>query len=389
VNDQHIERRLRDALTDAGEQIAPDGTRPPGLVVQTRQRRTRWPLAAVVAAAAVTLAFGVPFALLHERDLDPATSLDPPRDPVPLHQVTPPPPPRAFVDLTLSTGELVRVQAGTSATKTSPAISSVRSVTAAPDQTTFYLSRHASDAPSCASDIVRLRVRTEDPATNLEDVGSTGASGLRYSSLAISPDGTKLAAWYDTVRWNGRECATPRDPGHGLVVFDLPTGAKHTWSAPASERSAPVGVNAFGWSLDSRYLVVPTTFPRFSGPSETIDANGKSVPFESGPPAAEPMPGQFRYLDTARPDGTIASSTAAVPRQAEQLATYRSVQVLTPGSYYPPALAAFAPQGGARVLAVGTYLAKSKRALLELRLGTGSVTVLDPDYNPNVLKPSW
>jgi hypothetical protein len=389
VNDQGIEQRLREALKSAGAEIAPHGVRPPGLEVRTRERRARWQLAAAVAAVAVTLAFGLPFALLNKVNFDPADHFDAPKDPAPLERVVPSTPLDFYLNVAWNGGRF-------SAYPIPPTPgsqpndfyndSTYRSAAAAPDRRSFYLARHDADDSECSSRISKLRVDEDSERATQSTVSDTVAAGKRYSSLAISPDGRKLAVWYDTVEWDGRQCVTNEATTHGVMVFDLSAGGKRTWTLPTMKGSfAPVGINALSWSLDNRYLAYPLAFPRAVPPAEVLLNYGKTALVLQPGPAAD----QFGYLDTTRRDGTLASNSREITRDTKALSKYASVQLLTPNQYYPQALTGFAPQGGARVLAVGLNPDGVTRALLEIRLGSGSVSVLDPSYNPNVRGISW
>lgn len=389
MNDQGIEQRLREALKSAGAEIAPHGVRPPGLEVRTRERRARWQLAAAVAAAAVTLAFGVPFALLNKANFDPA-AFEAPKDPPPLERVVPPPPSDFFLDLAWSGGRFSPYPV-VAATSTQPNefydVSSYRSAAAAPDRRSFYLVKQDSATPVCSTRINKISVHPQTMQVSQTTVEGTVAPGRQYSSIAISPDGSKLAVWYDAVRWNGRRCVVNAATTHGVLVFDLASGAKHAWTLPTmSGVSAPVGINALSWSLDNRYLAFPSDFPKVVPLAEVLIGRGKTALM---PDQHTPSPtGEFRYLDTTRPDGALVGNSREIKR-SDELASYSSVQLLTSNQYYPPALTGFAPQGGARVLAVAMNPDKTTRALLEIRLGSGSVSVLDPSYNPNILSGSW
>ncbi|MBM7786276.1 WD40 repeat domain-containing protein [Tenggerimyces flavus] len=389
MNDQGIEQRLREALKSAGAEIAPHGIRPPGLEVRTRERRTRWTLAAAVAAASVTLAFGVPFALLNKGNFDPAGSFDRPKDPAPLELVVPSTPLDFYLNLAWNGGRFSAYSVPTTSDSQPKDFfndSDYRSAAAAPDRRSFYLARHDASSAACSTRISVLSVEQETSRATQSTVKDTVATGKRYSSLAISPDGRKLAAWYDTIEWDGRQCVTNAATTHGVVVFDLSTGGKRTWTLSTMKGSfAPVGINALSWSLDNRYLAYPLDFPRAVPPAEVLINYGKTALVRQPGPAAD----QFRYLDTTRPDGTLPSNSREITRDTKELSKYVSVQLLTSNQYYPQALTGFAPQGGARVLAVGLESDGVTRALLEIRLGSGSVSVLDPSYNPNVRAVSW
>lgn len=391
MNDQGIEQRLREALKSAGAEIAPHGVRPPGLEVRTRERRARWPLAAVAAAASVTLAFGIPFALLNKGNFDPAGAFPAPDDPAPLERVVPPPPSDYYLNLAWNADRFSPFPVSDPPTPARPGsytVSQFQSATAAPDRRSFYLARTAAD-PECSTRITKLSVDERQTAgVTSSTVKSTYAVGRQFSSLAISPDGTKLAAWFDTVRWNGAQCVPTKTATHGVVVFDLVSGGKHTWTLPTLAGTfAPVGINALSWSLDNRYLAYPTEFPKVSPSAEVLIGLGKTALVPERNPI---MPlGSFSYLDTTRADGALVDNSREITRDVPALSKYHAVQLLTSSLYYPAALTGFAPQGGARVLAVATNHDRGTRALLEIRLGSGSVSVLDPSYNPNILSGSW
>lgn len=389
MNDQGIEQRLREALRSAGAEIAPHGVRPPGLEVRTRERRARWPLAAAVAAAAVTLAFGLPFALLNKLSFDPA-GFEVPKDPPPLERVVPPPPSDFFLDLAWNGDRFspYPVATATKAPDTFFDVSSFRSAAAAPDRRSFFLARHDAVDQNCSTRITKLSVHETTMRVTSSTVANTVANGRRYASLAISPDGTKLAAWYDTVRWNGKLCVVTETTVHGVVVFDLRSGTKQTWTLPTMPgSSAPIGVNALSWSLDNRFLAFPSEFPKTIPPAEVLIELGKTALVQQR--RTTPLLGQFRYLDTTRPNGDLRDNSREITRDPDALSKYYSVQLLTSNQYYPPALTGFAPQGGARVLAVALNRDRTTRTLLEIRLGSGTVSVLDPSYNPNILSGSW
>jgi hypothetical protein len=93
------------------------------------------------------------------------------------------------------------------------------------------------------------------------------------------------------------------------------------------------------------------------------------------------------------PAGDLFARSRALPSDPTFEQKFDSLLALSTAQSYPPELLAYAPQGGARVLATAGYIQPgeelSRFALVDIRLGSGKIAVIDPDYEPTPGKPGW
>jgi hypothetical protein len=93
-------------------------------------------------------------------------------------------------------------------------------------------------------------------------------SGFYTGSVAVSPDGSKLALTLDDTNQGDRGAADK------IVVIDVPTGAQHVWRGRLYRPGKTLSIPDISWTADSRSLVflgvwcdLPRQSPGCSGPS--------------------------------------------------------------------------------------------------------------------------
>jgi hypothetical protein len=160
--------------------------------------------------------------------------------------------------------------------------------------------------------------------------------------------------------------------------------------------------------MDSRYLVFPwpidtmlskadaeqakKEFEEVSTPGATPRAiTVPPTPTASPTTVMEPKP--HRMLDPTIAAGDLLSRSRAIPLDATSSPGYGRFEILKGAQLYPPELTAYAPQGGARVLATARSIdyesGMPSAVLLDVWLGSGKITVLDEDYKPMQGEPGW
>jgi hypothetical protein len=237
----NTETRLRDALGAAARTV-PDSATGPGLEAAGGRPTTaarRWPLVALAAAAVVIAAAIVPYAILRPEPTRPSTQTS--------AAVAPPP---YFVGFgeggrearvySSATGEPV---ATAPIRPTSPA--QFGFVAAAANQRTFYL---AALTDTCDSTILRVVLRDDGTVRDVRGVPGGNLDRRAISSLAVSPDGRKLAFGSEQARRSGDFCSMLHYPGT-VSVLDLTTGKERTWTGSA--KGAPLGL---AWAPDNRTI---------------------------------------------------------------------------------------------------------------------------------------
>jgi hypothetical protein len=387
-----IDQRLRHALGDAAGQLAPDGTRPPGLDLPTRSRTPRWPVIAVAAAAAVSLIVAVPYAV-HKPDNEPTIAKAPvteaPPDPAPLG----PPLTPTVNPFFLGNGHAIHSIDGDLVQKLG---GGYWTASAGADRRTFYLGWHANNA-SCSARIEKITIASNGKQAKRDVVRGTEQNGVVLGNVAISPDGKRLAWTYDTAHRGKSGClpamSTP-NPGdkHGLSVLDLTTGQRRDWSI--EQTLEMIDQTSVGWSMDSRFVVFPWPINLAPTTAEAADvAPPQMRPTAAARPAKVIQPKEHRMLDPTIAAGDLVALSRKIPLDATPIADYSLFEILRAGDFYPAELTAYGPQGGARVLATArlrlSVKGKPRMVLLDVWLGSGKITVIDEDYNPMQGKPGW
>lgn len=365
-----LDARVKDALQAAASTVT-EANRPytaEQLVQRTSPPRWQWPVVALAAAVAVGLAVAVPYGLLQgssERPLPAQTPTHAPSptasalptvdEPDPLTKVAlPPQSPFMISNEMVDAGMRAVVQrvadGGATEIEDLPG-DNFWSATAAPDGRTFYLSRQ--NKASCESELVKVSLTAAGKVASITPLPATKVDGASLSNLALSPDGKRMAM---TVVPEARAKTNCRPQGrtYDLVVMDLATGTKRSWSE--SEGTGMRGTdNRVTWSLDGARLA----FPR---------------PLEWDTPGATVL----WSLDVVAPEGAITEIARPVPADEKFAKTGRTqLKVLTPGGTgmeYPNVLAAYLPQGGSRILAHATNPdTVDPPVLVEISLATGKI----------------
>ena len=128
-------------------------------------------------------------------------------------------------------------------------------VAAAPDGRTFYIEYRAIDLQKNVSQIwIFLLTFTHGGSANsLEWIKGDPFPGTGLlvdgGSMAVSPDGTKLAFTETTQRFNGRSWPD------AITVVDLRTGARSTWQGGMSRPGLTFTIPGISWIPDGRSLV--------------------------------------------------------------------------------------------------------------------------------------
>jgi hypothetical protein len=224
-----------------------------------------------------------------------------------------------------STGEEV-TRAGT------PDVSDYRltplNVATAPDGRTFYIEYRAVDLQKNTSQIwIYLLTFTHGGSSNyLEWIKGDPfpGSGLLVNggSMAVSPDGRKLAFTETTQRLNGRSWPD------AITVVDLRTGARSTWQGGMSRPGQTLTIPAISWTPDGRSLVFRAVWCR-PIPNSDVCLDQSGQPGYRAP--------EIRSLDVGTRGGTL---------------DHGSTLRLSQSARYPVIADAIAGQGGELILAV-------------------------------------
>jgi len=208
----------------------------------------------------------------------------------------------------------------------------LNTVAASPDGRTFYVDYDADrpGKPSVISQIwiYRLSITPSGQATPLTKVNGgqiNGAAALGHGgSMAVSPDGTKLALTADTT--------TELDPNSRgwadkIIVIDLRTGARTVWQGGLYRPGKVFTIPDISWTADGRSLVFLGLW--CNPPAVTNLCAGTS--------------GQQGYRDTQIRSLRVASGGGALDR---------SVLLLTQSARYPVIAAAVAGPGAAELTVI-------------------------------------
>jgi hypothetical protein len=211
-----------------------------------------------------------------------------------------------FIDTPNGVGPTVQVRySGTGATVASvPSVQmpgwvlALHAIGASPDGHTFYLAYQAFGTVNSSSMsqiwIYRLSITGSGaamPLTRIEggDISVGAADYTSGGSLAVSPDGSKLALTIDNTDQRGHDSQGWADK---IVVIDLATGARHVWRGGLYRSGKTFSIPDISWTADGRslvFLAVWCSYPEFSsrcvstsGPEGYRDAQVRSLSVGTG-----------------------------------------------------------------------------------------------------------
>jgi len=201
-------------------------------------------------------------------------------------------------------------------------------VATAPDSRSFYIEYRAVDLQKNTSQIwIYLLTFTHGGSSNylawIKGDPFPG-SGLLVDggSMAVSPDGRKLAFTETTQRLNGRSWPD------AITVVDLRTGARSTWQGGMSRPGQTLTIPAISWTPDGRSLVFRAVWCR-PIPNSDVCLDQSGQPGYRAP--------EIRSLDVGTRGGTL---------------DHGSTLRLSPSARYPVIADAIAGPGGELTLAV-------------------------------------
>jgi hypothetical protein len=259
-----MEERLKDALLASADRVQDHRLRPfPDLEPGTRRRsrlNQAW-LVPVAAAASVVLVIGLVLAVTGG-----------PKNPAGTARTSPSVGgtatgfPKYFADLEgLGQARNVVVRS----TSTGSVVASVAApaprgwtmlfdaIAAAPDDRTFYVGYQAArygKPPQVW--IYRLTITNSGSATPLTPIKGGVISGSvelgTGGTMAVSPDGTKLALTADTTDGLNNNTEGWADK---IIVVDLPTGARSTWQGGMYRSGKTFTIPSISWTPDGQSLI--------------------------------------------------------------------------------------------------------------------------------------
>jgi hypothetical protein len=130
-------------------------------------------------------------------------------------------------------------------------------VAASPDARTFYIAYTASPTAKPSASVLnqiwiyRLAIGGPRPATPLIKLNGTAAVN-NGGSMAVSPDGTKLALTADTTPQLNPDTRGWADK---IIVLDLRTGARSVWQGGLYRPGKTFTIPDISWTADGRSLV--------------------------------------------------------------------------------------------------------------------------------------
>ncbi len=277
-----IEERLRDALSAQAAQVRDDRLRPlparepdPGAERKARRRQVwrAW-LIPVAAAASVVLVIGLVLAVTRHAT---QTQQQPANQQAPL--------PGYFVRIAPGGGnppiEVQSVSTGAVIATVRPPKAprgealNVGTVAAAPDDRTFYVEYGvvSPDINVTETWILSFSITGSGTATPLTTVKggllSHQPPGLQtWGSLAVSPDGSKLALTVDSS-----DHISNTSPGYSdkVIVIDLHTGQRTQWQGGLYRPGKQFSIPDLSWAADGQSLVFLGQWCDPAGQTTTCD----------------------------------------------------------------------------------------------------------------------
>jgi hypothetical protein len=315
-----LESRLSRALKDFTERVDPESVRPlrePS--VRRRTRAVRWlaPVAAVVAVIGVVAGVSVASRSPGHRPATvPPVSPSQPVGPMPLYYVT------AYQSFVGNAPSHVATFAAVHDSATGALLATVSlptlidaqgstegpSITAAGDDRTFVITEQ-SDTPKVVK-FYRLRLAANGRSATLSTLRLSLPGYLSLDSVALSPDGTRLALGV-------QHCTKQTCPYTGIRVVTIATGAASTWITRAN--GAPFNVSwagnehvAFEWQAGA-----PNPAPGQQTGYRLLSLTGAGRNLLAARPIASPPPEPTQYtpaaLVTADGDLVITSTVQNIP----------------------------------------------------------------------------
>ena len=202
-----------------------------------------------------------------------------------------------------------------------------QTVAAVPDGRIFYIAYQAVDLQKNTSQtwIYQLTFTHGGSSNYLEWIKGDPfpGSGLLVNggSMAVSPDGRKLAFTETTQRLNGRSWPD------AITVVDLRTGARSTWQGGMSRPGQTLTIPAISWTPDGRSLVFRAVWCR-PIPNSDVCLDQSGQPGYRAP--------EIRSLDVGTRGGTL---------------DHGSTLRLSQSARYPVIADAVAGPGGGLILA--------------------------------------
>jgi hypothetical protein len=182
---------------------------------------------------------------------------------------------------------------------------------ASPDGRTFYFAyqafHQAGGAATTRIWIYQVRITSSGAATPPTMVKGGDISGLTSSgtggSMAVSPDGTRLALTADTT--------TPTSNTQGgadqIIVIDMATGARRVWRGGLYRSGKTFAIPDISWTADGRSLVFLGLW---------CDLPESASPCGGTPGLGEYRDTQVRSLSVGTGGGTLDRSTVLLTQSA-------------------------------------------------------------------------
>ncbi len=315
---KNTEDLLTEAMDAAADTVRPERVRPlaePRLGAQAKRRRWRAWLVPVAAAASVALIIGLAVAVIRgPEQAGPGPASGPGATAAPF--------PKYFAEdaFVKGVGEVVQVRSTSTgsvvASASAPTVAGwslgLEAMGAGPGGRTFYLAYIA--APEAKSStgkalIYRLSITSSGTAMPLRPIKGGGVTianvpGFTSGSLAVSPDGSKLAFTLDNTDQSGQDRQGAVDK---IVVIDLPTGAQHVWRGGLYRSGQSFSIPDISWTADSRSLV-------FLGVWCDLPRQSPGCPGPSGPGGSRYA--QVRSINAATRSGTLDHSVVLLAQSA-------------------------------------------------------------------------
>ena len=317
----NTEERLGDALEALASTVHPETLRPladPARPAAPRAKRYRGWLIPAAAAAAVLLVTGLSLLLAGRPGREPAT---PHKAPLPRYYV---------VVRDLNSRMVLESRAVTSgrvvstyALSTRLGVRNVMEQLATADGHTFFINVLGAGRPDpFFPSIYRFRLTATGQITGFAqvttipgDIAAYGRSILPLQSMAMSPDGSKLALAL------GRE----------VVVVDVRTGARTVWRGGLGSQQDAVQVQQVSWAGDGHTVAILLwrVHPDLGAEVRTVNAGGQGGTLASARLVLRWPTAGSRLIEQAviSPDGTaivaaIWPGTSARPQSGDEIVQY-------------------------------------------------------------------